>query len=193
MQAKPVYADREFSVHHKVFGNLTRLCHLCTSNLQPQSHQQCCCPEWFSCKDCNEGTVIGARQRFLIRGSYESVTHAPNLSYSTLCMVTNGYRCGHFLPANELVIRETRIGNGNLQCRLDGTPRVWWKQYGTRVPHILDDPGEGGRVVVHVVAAEAQEAHEYEQAAAVEEMAGVAEGEGRKAKPFLVRRAGQES
>ena len=48
-------------------------------------------------------------------------------------------------------------------------------------------------VVVHIVAAEGEEAHEYQQAVTVEEMMRVAEGESLAAEPALVLRAREES
>ena len=70
---------------------------------------------------------------------------------------------------------------------------MWRNSIGTRVSHISDGSGESSRVVVHVVAAKTQEAHEYQQAAAVEEMTRVAEGESLTAEPALVLRAREES
>jgi len=80
----------------------------------------------------------------------------------------------------------------------NGNSQVWngfgQNRTGTRVSYNFEDSGtESSWVVVHIVAANPEEAHEYQQAAAVEEMTRVAEGESLAAEPALVLRAGEES
>jgi len=82
-----------------------------------------------------------------------------------------------------------KVWNGNSQA-WNGSGQ---SSLGTRVSHIFDDSGESSRVVVNVVAAKGEEAHEYQQAAAVEDMTRVAEGESLAAEPALVLHTGEES
>ena len=82
-----------------------------------------------------------------------------------------------------------KVWNGNSQA-WNGSGQ---SSLGTRVSHIFDDSGESSWVVVHIVAAEGEEAHEYQQAVTVEEMMRVAEGESLAAEPALVLRAREES
>jgi len=80
------------------------------------------------------------------------------------------------------------------EWELSGLEWVWTNRTVTRVSYICEDSGtESSWVVVHIVAANPEEAHEYQQAAAVEEMTRVAEGESLAAEPALVLRAGEES
>jgi len=81
------------------------------------------------------------------------------------------------------------VWNGNSQA-WNGSGQ---SSLGTRVSHILDDSGESGRVVIHIVAAEGEEAHKYQQAVTVEKMTRVAEGESLAAEPAIVLHTGEES
>ena len=64
------------------------------------------------------------------------------------------------------------------EWELSGLEWVWTNRTVTRVSYIFEDSGtESSWVVIHIVAANPEEAHEYQQAAAVEEMTRVAEGE----------------